>query len=1767
MTQFALFGSSESAPKATPDKPDESRSLDTLGAVVANVLRGMNAQRAALCLVLANAEAGRAAEDLGMIAVRPALAAAVKAGALTKAESKRVKDGIGQLATDAERDFALSLTGAAVIDRPKAPAKAKRKSKGRAVTKPADVPVVAPLERFVPSGNAEGQSVKAALAANLDALRTLNSLVGQPTQAQREALAGFCGWGGLAGVFPDANGNAAKGFEQASTELTGLLTADDYRDANQSILSGYYTPKALIEYLYAVVARMGFKGGRVLEPACGTGRFIGYMPEQLRADSMVFGVERDTVTARIAKALYGESLIVNAALEDTASDARGYDLIIGNPPYSDSVTTDVERSGVKGLKVHAYFLARSLLEARDGALVAFVVTSNLLDSMSDDFASWLTSRSDLMAAVRLPNRVFQDGAGTNVCTDLLVWRKRDDAKPHANALPFREKYKEPITGAEINGVFAVGKGGVLVGQPIQQSGPWGDRFGLDAGKQWVDALPPLSQFPRDVASEPLPIDETERPLSVPDGVESGCYFHVPGVGVAQATVDMSGERVGYLVGLQGRREQRAVGMMRVRDAALAVIAAESDGASDGACDKLRVALNTAYDAFVKKHGFVNSAANVAAFSDDLHLPLVMALEVDYDKGVSKAVAKTTGEAERPASANKASIFTQRVVSAVDHAAGVESPEDALAASLSRFAEVDLDYMSGLLGVTPESVAGDLEGLIAYDPEKDAYVPMDEYLSGDIQSRIDALTNDPRCHGNEKRLREALPVKLVSKDIDVQFGAPWIAPRHFEQFINELLQVNGKGFKLGYNPVLTEWAWSERGRVLRTVQTSEWGTSRADAVDIVLNLMNNRPTTVWDSDGDRRWVNQDETALAAEKADAIKDAFDAWIWRDADRRDELEGVYNAKFNRVRNRKWNGAHMRLPGKVADSVIEFSPLQKAAVWRGVVQNRTLLDCSTGFGKTFVMTAIAMELKRLGMARKNLIATENHLVAQFAAEVKRLYPLAKVLAVSEKAISKRHRAATLSLIATTDFDIVVIGHSAMERMPLPTGYVESYCERKVKDIVDAQAEMDAMEGMDGRAASRARRKLQKMKEQWEGKLKRLTQSKTRYNMVDLGQMGIDNLLFDESQAAKNSSIVTKMSRISGMGNTEGSQFAANFGVMAAWLSEKTGGRGLIMATATPIANSIAETFTVLNQLSPETLKDMGIDNFDSWAALFARVDSDYELDGTGQRYALRSRLRRFVNVPELQTLWHQFTQTVTKADVAADAASRGEPAPEPPIRGGKMRCVTVQPCRVQQAFMEKLVERAGSCGNGSRKDNFLAITHDARLASIDIRLIDPAAPESPDSKIKACVRDCVAEYKRYNEFRGTQMIFLDQGTPTNAPRDYVPVQPACRETATERAIEKIKNEKTGVRIADRGSFSPYYAVRDQLVAAGIPAKEIVFAHDFRTSKAKAVLYAKLNAGLYRFVIGSTPLLGKGVNAQQRLTAVRGLDFPWRPDEVEQRIGRGIRRDHRLYEHLRDLGTEFGVDVTWYATERTYDARNLQTLEVKAAFIGQFRSGKVGRTVEVESDEATYEALKAATTGNPLFVEELKARQEVRKLESSKRAFNRNRDMLAWRIRSNNQRIEQLENRITNLAADIAHRDKGHAAASFAGRLAGSAAKWWGQRVSNHRGFTVSMVRETGKLCVNVEGSNTYYDSLGFAHVDFREAEVEQLANALIDGLEGCEQSWIDAVADCTAEIAASEAEMLKEWSKQGDLDAARREHRRLVDLLMPANDNGKDKGEAAAA
>lgn len=1560
-------------------------------------------------------------------------------------------------------------------------------------------------------------------AANAAAIRTLKQIEAEErlaTPEEQEILSRYVGWGGLADCFEETSPHYG--------ELKSLLDSEEYAAARASTLTAFYTPPVVIRGIYNALAQMGFTQGNILEPSCGTGNFLGLLPADMEG-SKAYGVELDSISGRIAGQLYQNASISVNGFETVQMPDSFFDVAVGNVPFGDFKVLD-KRYDKHHWLIHDYFFGKTLDKVRPGGIVAFITSKGTLDKENSAVRRYLAQRADLIGAIRLPDNTFKRNAGTEVTSDIIFLQKRD----HITDLDQDWVHLDTDeNGIRMNRYF-VQHPEMILGDMVMESTRFGPdsackaREGDDLSQQLANAIQFLQAEIRPYELEELD-EEEDRSIPADPSVKNFSYTVVDG------QVYYRENSLMHPVEVSVTAENRIRGMIELRECVRRLIEYQTEGYPDEEIAAEQQKLNALYDSFTAKYGLLNSRGNKLAFSEDSSYCLLCSLEVLDEQGNLK---------------RKADMFSKRTIRPHVAVTSVDTASEALAVSISEKARVDMEYMAELSGKSPKELEKELTGVIyrdircAENPEdilpsladlsRYPLVTADEYLSGKVRQKLRMAkaflevapdNQKETARRNVEALEAVQPQDLGAGEIGVRIGANWVPIEVYQQFMVELLTPNyyvRDRIKILRSEATGQWSIREKNADRSNVKSNTtYGTKRMSAYHILEQTLNQRDVRVFDyiedENGKKKPVlNKKETAIAQDRQELIKQKFAEWIWKDIDRRELLCRIYNETFNGVRPREYDGRHIRFEGMNPE--ISLRPHQINAIAHILYGGNTLLAHEVGAGKTYEMVAAAMEMKRLGLCTKSLIVVPNHITEQWAAEWLQLYPSANILVATKKDFETQNRKKFCSRIATGDYDAIIIGHSQFEKIPMSVERQQAILERQIEEILAGieQAKAQKAERYTVKQMERTRKSL-------ETRLAKLNDQSRKDDVVTFEQLGIDRLFIDESHYFKNLFLATKMRNVGGIAQTE-AQKSSDLFMKTQYLDELTGGRGVIFATGTPISNSMVELYTIQRYLQYRLLQEMGLVHFDDWAGSFGETITAIELSPEGTGYRAKTRFAKFYNLPELMAAFKEVADIQT-ADMLCL-----------PVPKANFHTEVIQPSELQKEMIQGLADRAEKIHAGGvdpHVDNMLRITNDGRKLALDMRLIQPLAPDDPNGKVAVCARNVFRIWEQTKEKRSAQLVFCDLSTPTTD-----------------------------------GSFSVYDDLKKKLMDAGIPEEEIAFIHTADSEAKKKELFSKVRAGQVRVLLGSTAKMGAGTNVQDKLIALHDLDCPWRPSDLQQRLGRIVRQGNENEE----------VEIYRYVTEGTFDAYLYQLVENKQKFIAQIMTSKAPVRVADDVDETalSYSEIKALATGNPLIIEKCNLDMEVARLNMLKAShLNQVYALEELVYRKYPEEITRLTELIEGYGQDVAlaaahpkaqegfcgmevdgrhyaeKEDAGKAIIDVCTRMTGSDAVLLGQ----YRGFSMVLAYDgrSNEYRITLKGTLSHTVTLG-ADVF---GNITRLDNAL-ENLAGSLEAEQNRLVETRGQLENARAELQTPFAREAELAE---KTKRLKELNILLNMDEKDK------
>lgn len=1453
----------------------------------------------------------------------------------------------------------------------------------------------------------------------LEVLKRCESENRYATSEERRILGNYVGWGGLADVFDETKGGQ---WERSREIIKQYLSEEEYESAKESTLTSFYTSNGIIDGIYSALENMGFKGGNILEPSAGIGNFIGNLPKSLEPSSF-HAVEQDTLSGRIAKQLYPESTIEVSGFEDVKLQDDHYDIAIGNVPFGNYKLYD-EAYSKQNFLIHDYFFAKSLDKVHDGGIVAFITSKGTMDKTNSEFLNYMADRAKLVGAIRLPEEAFKQ-TGTSVTSDILFFQKGENSDRSWTELGRDEN------GISLNQYF-IEHPEMIIGTMVERTGPFGKVAACQLGDKDFSVLfeKAIKALPEGIYKEP-----NERSIE-PKKEENQITAELPDLSdVEDYTYCKVGDKIYYknenVVEEVSQDVELLSGMIELRDTVKELYYLEYNNFDSQTIDEQMEKLNSVYDEFVEKHGRINEPSKIKAFRGDDSIAILLALEeLDND-----------GKFEQ-----KADVFRERVIKGVEVPEHTEDLVDAVILSVNHKGRIDLNFMSEIMGRDSAEIKNDLlEKKLAFKSERGTgeLVYREDFLSGDIrkkietfQANIDSFTVEERKSMIEA-LESAIPEAIKAKDISFRLGSTWIPERYISDFCKEVL---GGSKRIEFSEATSKWYVPDKGNDWSVYSTTKFGTRRMNSWHILEKTLNQNERlkiedTIYVDGKEQKVLNKKETILVQQKQEYMKQEFANWLFSDPQRTSELEKIYNERFNNIVIRKYTGENLPFSGM--NPLISLRPHQKDVVAKSIFHGNTLAAHTVGAGKTFSAIAAIMESKRLGLSSKAMIAVPNHLTEQWGRDFLKLYPDAKVLVATKKDFEKKNRHKLMAKIASGNYDAVIVGHSQFGMIPVSQEYEKRFLQEQLKEL-DLK-----LNSCNKYTQGFSVKQLQQKKKKLESKIKALMNEKRRDDIVNFEEMGIDKLVVDEAHEFKNLQIPTSLTGVSGISNSA-SQKAYDLYMKTKYLDEKTGRKGLLFLTGTPVSNSMCELFVMQKYLNNEDLARTGLLDFDAWASTFGEIKNVLELSVDGTSYKMKTKFNRFNNMPELKKQFLNF------ADIKMPESL------DLPVPDLKSEVVKVKPSELQKEIIEDLSSRADKVKSGidPRIDNMLKITNDGRKLALDQRVFDPMLPDEDNSKVNACVDKIVEIYNQTMDSKSTQIVFSDLSVP------------------------------------NKDEFNVHHDLKEKLIKKGLKSQEIAFIHDAKTPEEKEKLFAKVRSGDVRVIIGTTQKMGTGTNMQDRAIALHHLDCPWRPADREQRLGRMVRQGNEnkeVYEYT-------------YITEGTFDAYMYQILENKQRFISQLMTEESAlRSIE-DVDEITlnYAEIKALCANNPLIKEKMELENDVNRLSIEKAGYLQNINQLKEQIASGYpESMRKLENNMNKIRKDlekarrsenkpfemkingIIYQDEKEAAKAFAESYQGSVKKT--TPFAEYGGFKIFIDYSSidKQYILNVEGEDRSYKEL----------------------------------------------------------------------------------------
>ena len=1574
---------------------------------------------------------------------------------------------------------------------------------------------------------------KARYKANVEAIRLVKQLEAEgryATEAEQVILSKYVGWGGLANAFSDKKADWAKEY----SELKQLLTDEEYSLARGSTLNAHYTDISVIKAMYDGLKQLGFTGGRMMEPSSGVGNFVGAMPADMSANVRSWTmVELDGITGLIAKYLYPNADVRIQGFEKAKIPNDFMDVAIGNVPFGNYSIADKNYPKKVTSAIHNYFFAKSLDKVRPGGIVMFITSSYTMNSKDSTVRRYIMQKADLLGAIRLPDNAFKGNAGTEVVTDILILKKRAANTAYAGEdfleAPWSYPVKGSYNGEYVNSYFeahpemilgtAAFTGSMYRGNSLTYKALEGKGSLADQIREAFKNIQAKMDYPAQRSPEKtnFAVERADKKTKNNGYVaKDGKIYQNKDGQLVEATV------------AKGAVE-RITGMLEIRDAAKALQNAQQQGLNDSEIKKARQKLNKLYDAFVKKHGYINSPANRNAMKEDPDKFSIFALE-NYNPETKKGT--------------KADIFSKNTIAPNRTVTAAKDVAEGLIVSVNQTGGVDAALIAKLTGKTEADVTRELIDSRKVFKNRDGELETAEvYLSGNVRAKLrdaEAMVSlDADYQKNVEALKAIVPEDVPYQDIFVNPGTPWIPDSVYSDFAAHMLgTVNhewSQAITVTRNKDTGNFVVELKNKYLKTnsYNTQKWGTNRRSFLDLFDAVLNSKSVVVkYKTDDGKSVVDQDATAAANEKIEAIQKEFQEWLWQDESRRADLATLYNETFNSIVTPTYNGDNLTVNG--ANAMKPLRPHQRNAVQRVISSGgNTLLAHKVGAGKTYEMAAAAMKLKQLGLVKKPMFAVPKSLVAQWGNEFMDFFPTAKLLVAEAGDFTAANRKIFANRIANGDYDAVIVSYEQFEKLPISGDFARELYQEQIDSIILAIEEAKAEKGK-----SLSVKDLEKKRKSLQAKIDKLTDSAKDEDNIEFEQLGVDSLFIDEAHNFKNLFYTTSMTNVSGLGNKDGSKRAFDLYTKVRYLQKLNGGRGIVFATATPVMNSMSEMYIMQKYLQPDLLDQLGLSTFDAWAKQFGEVVNGVEIKPSGQGYRVKQSFSRFKNMSELQLLFRNF------ADVLTDIPGLKIPK----MKGGKVNVVVCEPGQFQQDYMKELEKRADNIKNVDPSvDNMLKITSDGRKISYTQRMIDPSLPYEEGCKIFRCADNVVRVYQDSKAIKGTQLIFCDMATP--------------------KGKSKVADTQTEEMETDMESAKLYDDIKARLMKGGIPAKEIAFIHEADTDQKKKKLFADVNEGKVRVLIGSTGKMGVGMNAQKRIVAIHHLDAPWRPGDVEQRNGRAYRQGNINEE----------VENFTYVTEGSFDARLWDILDRKQNFINQVMNGEsVGRETE-DTGEVTLSAaeVKALASGSPLIMEQVQLDTDIKKLESLRRAHRSAVTNAISRMEADKGRIATLEKMIANGKLDTAARVDTYSDGKFSitigkqkftekkdagtALMAEATAKANGEgytTIAKFAGFDLRVIKTHEDIKGIIAGKQNYYFNTYTGNTTY-------MINHLIARVEGISEAvteWEQELVQTRKDMAEQAQLITQPFAKQAELDQKRARYNEIMEILNPKEEQALD-------
>lgn len=1433
---------------------------------------------------------------------------------------------------------------------------------------------------------------------NIAAIETLQALQHCQSDAmysEQSILAKYVGWGGVQNAFDFTTSNSK--WLQRCEKLKGLIDNKQYNSARQSTLSSFFTPDSVSAAIYKGMEAAGvnkLKNGTWLDTSAGVGGLLRTMPESIASNVNLTLVEKDDISAQILEHLYPHSNIHHCAFEQAELNKK-FDMVYHNPPFGSAKVFDKDKV-FSGLSLHNYFLTKSASLLNNKAWMVAIVSSSFMDAQNKHSRELVNQYASLIAAVRLPKKLFEVSTGANATVDLLVFEKGSTVNDawlestlqldkNGNEYSLNNYYIE--NPSQIVGEMEVGK--VFRGNSVHCiAGDDFESLSIDAITRTLSSLKySVSQAPKSTSIKPTQ-QTPSFVVTETAGTKNGSYA----IGSDNEIYQLHTKNW-VATDFSGKAKDRLTGLCGLRHSLMSLLDAEQTNGDESKMESIRKQLNDRYDLFTKTFGFISDSANQRVCKLDPTNYNLLSLERDYSAGVTPTQAKKLGVSVVKPTCAKAEIFTQRVMIPWQAPKSAETVQDSLLASLNVHGKVDLNYCAELLDIPVNTLVSKSDGDLIFN-DNGNWVTKNVYQSGDIKTKVSLLEtcghSDQLKSQYQKALNEVLPLDVQFEDIEVGLGASWVPSTVYEEFINSLCDGKQNNYtKIEIMYLNNEWHLNLS--CLPHSLESNLGDNNYPFSKLIKKLMNGRGTevSVTDANG-KRTIDTDASLNNELNSGLIQSEWENFLQNNTTVQTQLCKLFNERFNRYSPLKSLDNMMLLPD--SNQSIKLREHQLKAVYRGITEGRLLLNHVVGSGKSYSIAAIAHELIRLGLKQRCVIVVPNHLTSQFAGQYLTLYPADQITVLSPDELSPKVRQASL-LRLKTGSSIVICPESSFAAISPDSDIEQSVIESEICKLDQALSDVD----QSGKRFTV--KNIENRKANLEARLKELS-CDNRKTGLTISDLGIDALFCDEAHSLKNLAYdSSRLTNVKGTNTPTGSKRAFDWYLKVKCLkANNSNGLGVFLATGTPIANSLLEVYTFSRYLAEEeVLESNGTAHIDSWVSAFADIKSDFEISATGSgSFKPVTRLRSFTNLSQLKAHWSLFTDSVSAQELLGylpklekvDANNITQYFDAiPRITGGKAQQIIVEPTDLQLDFSKSLVQRANNFkASKTENDNMLLIMNHARKASIDMRLLNKnLPPELSGNKIPTAAKLIAKKYHETTSVKGTQLVFLDMGVPNKDGRHCV-----------------------------------YDDLRDQLSSLGVQESEIVFSQNYKTPIAKSELYSKLNQGIFRIAIASTLTLGCGANVNKKLVGINLMDTPLRPCDLEQRLGRGIRQGSELLEANPDT---FTLDINYFATKNSLDSFLFQVLENKQKFISEFHSNNelgLKKCDDIASTELTFAELKAQTSGSPLVLEMVSLTKTIQLLEVKKKSFLRNKRSASFDIENQENLKQKAQKMVDQLTLDM---------------------------------------------------------------------------------------------------------------------------------------------------